>query len=506
MLVAGTPVDLRALGVSLWAATAAYVCTRYIFKPVHNTKLVPPRAPLTSSDGWLLPFLLQHAYELAFRDTLPTFGKMMAWASGKVVLYRFFFFHRHIISHAADAEHIMLAHPERYEKGPGYRVLKMVLGEGLVTQFDEDSHARHRRIVGPAFAPQALRTISNITNTRHCLSMLDEIRGCVDDPARRGVLAVQDTINRTTLNIVAEAAFHADNPQTVGDIGRLFNLIQDESSQAFLALNAPLPGIEHLPFGPPARVRAVLHQVLPHVQRVQAEVQPDEIAEGTGKALIDYLLLSKGLNEIELRDHSVTFMFAGHETTSNSLQWMLAILATRPQVQAKLYEELCDVMGKNKCVDIDTLRQCHFLNNVVKESLRVLPTAPLIAKSTLEDDVLPFSKAVVPKGETVVISIYHIHRNKHIYGGDAEEFRPERWDDPELERRCGLTGYMPFSVGKRNCIGKEFVINELFVLLACIARNFSFKFAEGESFPRQHIHVTLRLQKGYKLEFAHRSS
>jgi cytochrome P450 len=497
-------VDVKALGVSLWAAATAFVCVRYFLRPLHSPRLQPPRATLSAADGWFLPFVMQHAYEMTFRETLPILGDMVRWSANRVVLYRFLYFHRHVVSHQLDAEHILLSHPERYEKGPGYRILKMVLGEGLVTQFDEDSHARHRRIVGPAFSPQALRTISNITNTRHCQAMIDEIRQCVDNPSTRGVLAVQDLINRTTLNVIAEAAFHADDPKAVEDIGRLFNMIQDESSDAFIVLNAPLPGVEHLPFGPPARVRQTLKQVLPHIAAVQAKVLPGEVTDGSGKALIDYLLSSKNLSDIELRDHSVTFMFAGHETTSNSLQWMLALLATRREIQNKLFEELCEVMGKGKSVDIDTLRQCQYLNNVVKESLRVLPTAPLIAKSLLVDDVLPYSKTVVPKGETVVISIYHIHRNKHIYGDDAEEFRPERWEDADLERRCGSCGYIPFSVGKRNCIGKDFALNELCVLLGTIVRNFSFAFAEGETFPKHKLHVTLRLQSGYKLEFAHR--
>ena len=183
---------------------------------------------------------------------------------------------------------------------------------------------------------------------------------------------------------------------------------------------------------------------------------------------------------------------------------MLALLATHENVQTKLHEQLCEVMGKNKNVDIDALRQCAYLNNVIRESLRVLPTAPLIARSTFEDDVLPFSKVVIPKGETIAISIYHIHRNRQIYGEDAEDFRPERWEDPDLERRCGSCGYMPFSVGKRNCIGKEFAVNELCVLLGSIVRNFSFEFAPGEVFPQKKQHVTLRLKTGYRLKFAHR--
>lgn len=216
---------------------------------------------------------------------------------------------------------------------------------------------------------------------------------------------------------------------------------------------------------------------------------PSPLQPFTGRAIIDYLLQSKELTMSDIRDHGVTFMFTGLDTSSNTLQWLMALLALHPQCQDRLYDELCNVMGRGSCPAVEDVSTCAYLTNVIKEALRLYGVAAFIGRDAQEDDVLPHSKVIIPKGTYIVVGLIATHRSSETFGEDAELFRPERWEDPALEERTGLGGFIPFGVGKRNCIGKEFAMVEMMILLAVLVRNFKMDFRNGQTFPKAQLDI-----------------
>ena len=294
------------------------------------------------------------------------------------------------------------------------------------------------------------------------------------------VVVIGDHVHLTALNIIAEAAFHTGKSETA-EVSSYFTAILNTMWNPF-----HLTSIGRM-LSPKLRAADAVKKkidkfVVATAQRIKDE--GEVITEGSGRAIIDYLLQSGGELTIEnIRDHSVTFMFAGFETSSNSVQWTLALLANNPSVQQKLFDELSTVMGRGTTPEVEALRSCAFLDAVIREGLRLFPVASLVPRVCVEDDVLPKSKIVIPAGSTVLCSILGVHMSKVVYGEDAAEYRPDRWLDAAVRDRAEQNGFIPFSIGKRNCIGKEFAWNEMTILLAVIVRNFSFAFAEGQTFP-----------------------
>ena len=176
-------------------------------------------------------------------------------------------------------------------------------------------------------------------------------------------------------------------------------------------------------------------------------------------------------------DNTVTFLFAGHETTSKTLLFLFLLLSAHPFVQQQLLEELSSAFPLTTIPSLETVHGLPFLNAVVREALRLYGPAGVVFRFAKEDDVLP-SGGVVRAGEVVNINLNGMHRHPTIWGEDAHVFRPARWLETPEERseqavlRASPCAFMPFLHGPRHCVGKEFAMNELLLITACLVRCF----------------------------------
>lgn len=132
-------------------------------------------------------------------------------------------------------------------------------------------------------------------------------------------------------------------------------------------------------------------------------------------------------------DNMITFLIAGHETTSGLLSFTFFYLLKYPDAYEKAQNEIDQVIGKN-AITVDHLTKLPFLNAVLRESIRLSPTAPMIGLQAKEDTVLG-GKYEVKKGMPLVAVLTKLHRDPAVWGEDSEEFRPERMLDEEFERR-----------------------------------------------------------------------
>lgn len=129
----------------------------------------------------------------------------------------------------------------------------------------------------------------------------------------------------------------------------------------------------------------------------------------------------------------ITFLIAGHETTSGLLSFTFYYLLKHPAAYEKAQQEVDDKIGKGP-ITVDHLTKLPYLNAVLRESLRLSPTAPAISVTPREDTTLD-GKYPVKAGAPIVALFPMIHRDPLVYGEDAGEFRPERMIDEEFERR-----------------------------------------------------------------------
>jgi cytochrome P450 len=163
---------------------------------------------------------------------------------------------------------------------------------------------------------------------------------------------------------------------------------------------------------------------------------------------------------IALRSESLNILLAGRDTTASLLSNLWNTISKRPDVWAKLQAEVDELEGKKP--SFEEMKNMKYLRYCLNESLRLFPVVPTNARLVVRDTVLPLgggpdgkSPIFVPKGTTVSYSVYATHRREDIYGPDASEFKPERWETirPGWE-------YLPFNGGPRICLGQQFALSE----------------------------------------------
>lgn len=170
-------------------------------------------------------------------------------------------------------------------------------------------------------------------------------------------------------------------------------------------------------------------------------------------------------DRVALRGQIIGLMVAGRDTTACLLTWIFFLLVRHPQVLEKLKEEIKEKCSGTATLTRTGLREMGYLQNVLKETLRLYPSAPVNERKANKTTFLPTgggpyrtAPILIPKGATVAYSIYAMHRRPDLYGMDAELFRPERWDEdmPMLHDKTNAAwGYLPFNGGPRTCLGRE---------------------------------------------------
>ncbi len=177
------------------------------------------------------------------------------------------------------------------------------------------------------------------------------------------------------------------------------------------------------------------------------------------------------LDDVNIRYQAITFLIAGHETTSGALPFALYYLTKHPEVLARAQAEVDALWG-----DTDTPEPAYgdigkltYIRQVLNESLRLWPTAPGFAVEPLQDTVIG-GKCAVRKGESIQILIPQLHRDP-AWGENVELFDPDRFL-PEREEERPVHLFKPFGNGERACIGRQFALHEATLVLALVIHRY----------------------------------
>ena len=196
------------------------------------------------------------------------------------------------------------------------------------------------------------------------------------------------------------------------------------------------------------------------------------------------------MSDEQLIDNLLTFFSAGHETTAKALTWTLYLLARSPQWEARLVDEIRTVAG-DQPITAAHIDKLVLTTQVLKESMRLYPPAPVISRVTIRDTRL--GGEAVRAGVQTVIPIYAIHRHKRLWD-DPDRFDPARFA-PDREARIPRYAYMPFGAGPRICIGMAFAMIEAVAILATLMRSHRFEIVDDYR-PTPVSRVTLRPSNG----------
>ncbi|XP_027338617.1 cytochrome P450 714A1-like [Abrus precatorius] len=181
--------------------------------------------------------------------------------------------------------------------------------------------------------------------------------------------------------------------------------------------------------------------------------------------------LGKEFSKRFIVDNCKNIYFAGHETTAVAASWCLMLLALHPQWQTRIRNEVAQHCP-NAIPDADSLPMLKTVTMVIQEVLRLYPPAAFVSREAYED--IQIGNITVPKGVCLWTLIPTLHRDAEIWGPEANEFKPERFSEG-VSKACKFPhAYVPFGLGTRLCLGKNFAMVQLKVVLSLIISKFSF--------------------------------
>lgn len=344
-----------------------------------------------------------------------------------------------------------------------YSSLSRLTGPGLLASSDP-SWLAHRRAAAPAFHHQRLEAVGELVRD----AARQGVSGWGDAEGGGSVIDVAPMALRVALDVVGRALFSADLSSRSE---RLLDAT-NESAQLVVALaRSVLPLPPWAPRPTTWRLRAARRELDRLCQELIARRRA-AAAPTHGSDLLG-LMLGAGLADREVHDELITMVVAGHETVAAGLTWTLMLLAQHQEVQDRLREEL---RGHRRGVPmIGTAASAPWLHAVLHESLRLYPPAWVVSRRTVRADVL--SGVDVPAGTTAIISPWLVHRGPSSWP-QPDVFRPERFlNEPGTTARAD---YIPFGIGPRLCIGREFALGEMAIVLGEVLSQYSLA-VPGES-------------------------
>ncbi|ELV12925.1 Cytochrome P450 4A11 [Tupaia chinensis] len=213
---------------------------------------------------------------------------------------------------------------------------------------------------------------------------------------------------------------------------------------------------------------------------------------------LDILLLAQvkrvsSLSDQDLRAEVDTFMFEGHDTTASGISWILYAMATHPDHQQRCREEIQSLLGDGASISWDHLDQMPYTTMCIKEALRLYPPVPGVGRELSKPIIFPDGRSL-PKGIMVSLSFYALHHNPEVWP-NPEVFDPSRFA-PGSTRHSHA--FLPFSAGSRNCIGKQFAMNEIKVAVALTLLRFEL-LPDPSRVPNPIARIVLKSSNGIHL-------
>lgn len=384
--------------------------------------------------------------------------------AAETVIHRFVG-HAPIICNRPDAiRHILIENAGNYRRpAPTIRVLRPLFGEGLFLSSGEEWR-RQRRTVASAFAPRAVAILA-----RHVAAGAERLSADLRAQSGRPIDLVP-VLQRLALDIIGSAVFSLEMAR-YGAAMRA--LILDYGRRL------GRPGLLDylLPLAVPTPRDLARRQFRRRWRALIAEIIASRRESGSGERcdLFDLLCESgdgEGEEQETLIDQVATIVVAGHETTAAALFWSLTLLARHPEAQERIAAEAgdFDLGPEGAAAAVPHLAETRAM---VDESLRLYPPAFVIVRQAIAKDRA--GGVPVPAGALILIAPWTLHRHRLLWR-DPDRFDPTRFlpGAPPPAR----FSYLPFGAGPRTCIGAQFALTELVLMVAVLAREFQIALAE----------------------------
>lgn len=407
----------------------------------------------------------------------------------------------------------------------GHTGFSDILGEGLLGLTSGPTHASHRALVISFLSDKHLRGYADKVVEQTEIMMdkwgcgLQQQSGAVTTAPKR--INAQYDLSMLTLDIIMLSAFGADKkhlsqhiPQEENENAHSLDVILKD-----VIVRTALIGYQYLP----TLHRFYVMRMIRETNEMQHQLVVDCMAKlerepNAPPTMLSEMLRSRregkvGLSDSEIADELFTIRGAGHETTSNTLCWTMLLLAQNPDKMQALREEVDRVCVSDRACTFDEAKALSYAPHVVMETLRLYPTVPHFPRECHKDCKLASSGFDLPEGSMVLVSQNSMNRSRKLWGANANEFCPERFDNAG-EMKMGVPagipdgghkfGFAPFGAANRSCVGQRLALLEAVQILATLVKRCEWKLA----FPMEEIvpvaDVTLGPKEGLFLDITRR--
>lgn len=426
----------------------------------------------------------------AYRKGPLPFFQNLAQQYGDISYFRLGPQEAFFINHPDFIKDVLVTNHQSFHKGLALQRAKRLLGEGLLTS-EGEFHRRQRRLAQPAFHRARVASYAEVMTDYASQTRVGWRDGDTVD--------MSEEMMRLTLGIVGKTLFDADVVSDAQDVGEamtvvmdLFNIITIPFFELLQKL--PLPQLRRFD-NAKARLDAIIYRLIEERRR-SGEDRGD---------LLSMLLLAQDtegdggqMTDEQLRDEVMTIFLAGHETTANALTWTWYLLSQNPGAEAKLHEEIDEVLGGRLPTFAD-VTQLKYTEMVLAESMRLYPPAWALGRLALTD--CEIGGYVVPRKSLVLMSQFVMHRDPR-YFPEPLRFDPQRWTAEARELRPQFS-YFPFGGGPRRCIGEGFAWMEGVLLIAALAQQWQMRLLPNHPVVLKPV-ITLRPKHGMRMTVTRR--
>ncbi|XP_034111179.1 cytochrome P450 4g1 [Drosophila albomicans] len=454
---------------------------------------------------------------------------MKAWLGNVLLVF---------LTNPNDIELILSGH-QHLTKAEEYRYFKPWFGDGLL--ISNGHHWRHhRKMIAPTFHQSILKSFvpTFVEHSKAVSARMAKEAGKTFD--------VHDYMSQTTVDILLSTAMGVkklpegnksfEYAQAVVDMCDIIHkrqvklLYRLDSIYKFTKLREKGDRMMNIILGMTRNVvkdrkdnfQPEARAIVEEVEQTQSVKQPaeglrddlDDIDEndvGAKRrlALLDAMVeMAKNpdieWNEKDIMDEVNTIMFEGHDTTSAGSSFALCMMGIHKDIQERVFAEQKAIFGdqmQRDCTFADTM-EMKYLERVILETLRLYPPVPVIARRLDHDVKLTSGPYTVPKGTTVAVLQYCVHRRADIYPNptkfDPDNFLPERMANRHYY------SFIPFSAGPRSCVGRKYAMLKLKVLLSTVVRNFIVHSNETEADFKLQADIILKLENGFNISLEQR--
>lgn len=380
-----------------------------------------------------------------------------------------------------------------------------VAGKNLVV-LEDRRWQRMRHILSPVFSAAKLKSMKNGYDDS-IETLVSNITDMTNNAEKSAILDVKDYFGSFTLDVLCSVCFGIK----INSLKNPKNEVVDNIKSIF-GTSISLKALIVLFF--PSLMKTLDLYLLNYKslvflnQLTRSILKERRCQESSRKDFIRLLMeASADLTETEIADQVILFFVAGYDTSATTLCHIAYCLALNPEVQERLHREVQDFHSRNQKGNyLEEMNSLEYLDAVIKESLRYLPSVPRMERRSSRDCRLETEKGslFIPKDTMIIIPIYTLGHDEQ-YFKEPEKFNPDRFliknsDEEPMMNQV----FLPFAAGPRSCIGQRFALMEIKACLIHVLPKFKFQICPQTSIPLEYScghpvstaqNVTLRVSR-----------